>query len=76
MSSLVIDTGVESHPQISIDSMNFQGESITFRWIGGPYAGDCSEPFTLSLAEHGDMTVQEVVDAITAEMLSKLQQEE
>lgn len=72
MASLVIDTGVETHPQISIDSMDFAKGHIGFHWIGSQYAGDCSEEFTLTLADHGELTVNQVVDAITAQMIGTL----
>jgi hypothetical protein len=72
MASLVIDTGVATHPQISIDTLDLRNGVIGFRWVGGVYTGDCAEPFVLSIAEHGDKTVAEVVASITAEMVSKL----
>jgi len=72
MASLVIDTGVATHPQISVDQLDLKNGRINFRWIGGVYAGDCSEVFPISLAEHGEMTVNEVVAAVTAYMISTL----
>ncbi len=72
MASLVIDTGVESHPQISIDNLDLKGGMITFRWLGGPHQGDCAEQFALTLAEHGEMTVSQIVTAISAQMVAKL----
>jgi len=72
MASLVIDTGVETHPQISIDALDLKNGRIGFHWIGGPYSGDCSEEFVLSVAEHGDMTVSEVIAEITTNMVAKL----
>ena len=72
MASLVIDTGIESHPQISVDQVDLKGGRITFRWIGGPYAGDCSEEFPITLEDHGDLTLNQMVQAISADMVSKL----
>lgn len=72
MASLIIETGIESHPQISIDAIDLKGEQVTFRWVDGPYSGDCSEPFTVSLAEHGDMTVSELAEAVSAHMVGLL----
>ena len=74
MASLIIDTGVQSHPQIAVDTADFQNGLITFRWIGGPYGGDCAEPFLISLADHGELTINEVVSQIGAYLLSKLSQ--
>lgn len=72
MASLIIPTGAETHPEIAVDSADFAGGQIIFRWIGGPYAGDCAEPFPISLAEHGELTLNQMVAAITAHMVSKL----
>lgn len=72
MASLVLDTGIPSHPQISIDSMDFARGQICFHWIEGPYSGDCVDQFALTLADHGEMTVNEVVAAISAQMISQI----
>jgi hypothetical protein len=72
MASLIIDTGVETHPQISVDTADFRNGLITFRWIGGPYSGDCAEPFLISLADHGELTINEVVTQIGVYLLSRL----
>lgn len=72
MASLVIDTGVESHPQISIDTIDLAREQIGFKFLGGPYGGDCMEPFTITLEDHGDMTMNELAAAIAADMVAKL----
>jgi hypothetical protein len=74
MASLIIDTGVESHPQIQIDSINLKNGTVEFKWIGGPYPGDCSEVFPISVSEHGSYTVDQVVSAITAHMVATLPQ--
>jgi hypothetical protein len=72
MASLIVNTGVESHPQISIDAIDMKGEQITFRWIDGVYNGDCSEPFTITLADHGEMTLNAVAAAVAAHMVGLL----
>ena len=72
MASLVITTGVETHPEISIDGMDFKNGLVNFRWIGGPYSGDCSEVFVLSVADHGALTVSEVIALISSEMISRI----
>ena len=72
MASLVIDTGVESHPQISIDALDLKSGLIIFHWVGGPHGGDCAEQFELTLEDHGEMTVNEMVEAITTAMIAKL----
>jgi hypothetical protein len=75
MASLIIDTGVESHPQISVDTADFRNGLITFRWVGGPYTGDCAEPFLISLADHGELTLNQMVTAISAALVAKLNAE-
>lgn len=72
MASLIIETGSNTHPTISIDAIDLASEAVTFHWIGGPYAGDCSEPFTVSLADHGTMTLNELAQAVAAHMISLL----
>jgi hypothetical protein len=75
MASLIIDTGVETHPQISVDTADFRNGLITFRWVGGPYTGDCAEPFVISLADHGELTLNQMVTAISAALVAKLNAE-
>jgi hypothetical protein len=75
MASLIIDTGVESHPQISVDTADFRNGLITFRWVGGPYTGDCAEPFLISLADHGELTLNQMVTAISAALVANLNAE-
>ena len=72
MASLIINTGVESHPQIAVDTADFRNGLITFRWIGGPYSGDCAEPFPISLADHGGMTLNQMVTAVSAALIANL----
>lgn len=72
MASLTFETGVESHPEIAIDSIDLKRELINFRWVGGPHSGECAETFTVTLADHGEMTVNQMVAAIAAEMTSRL----
>lgn len=72
MASLTFQTGVESHPEIAIDSIDLQRELINFRWIGGPHGGECAEVFTITLTDHGAMTINDMVAAISAEMVSRL----
>ena len=73
MASLIVDTGVESHPQISIDGIDLKSEQITFRWLNSAYSGDCSEPFTITLADHGTMTMNELAAAVAAHMVGLLE---
>jgi hypothetical protein len=72
MASLIVNTGVESHPQISIDAIDMKSEQITFRWLNSAYSGDCSEPFTITLADHGTMTLNAVAAAVAAHMVGLL----
>lgn len=73
MASLVIDTGVDTHPQISVDGVDFKNGLVNFRWVGAPYSGDCAEPFVISLADHGNLTLNQMVSVISAEMTALLQ---
>jgi hypothetical protein len=72
MASLIIPTGVESHPQISLDQIDLKGGNIVFHWVNGPYGGDCAEPFVLTLAEHGELTINQVAQSIASAMVAKL----
>lgn len=72
MASLVFATGVPSHPQISIDQLDLENGRIVYRWLGGPYAGACADEFVLSIEDHGDKTVAEVVQEIIGAMIAKL----
>jgi hypothetical protein len=72
MASLIINTGIETHPQISVDTVDFRNGLITFRWVGGPYTGDCAEPFLISLADHGELTLNQMVTAISAAMIANI----
>jgi len=73
MASLIINTGSETHSQISVDAADFKNGQIIFRWVGGPYSGDCAEPFVISLADHGEMTINQVVSAIAASLIASLE---
>lgn len=75
MASIVFETGVESHPTISIDNINLIAGRIDFRWIGAGHNGDCSEQFPISTAEHGELTINEMVALFTAYMIAKIEGE-
>jgi len=72
MAALVFDTGVPSHPQIKIKQLDLEAGQVTYQWIGGPYNGDCSEVFVISIAVHGTKTVAEVVQELVAQLIAKL----
>lgn len=72
MASLIVNTGSATHPQIAITQIDLERDQITFRWLDGPYSGDCSESFSVSLSEHGDMTLNEVAAMVAGHMLSLL----
>lgn len=74
MASLIIDTGVTTHPKIEITGVDFEKELVNFRWIGGVYSGDCSESFVISIADHGALTLTQIIEALSAEMISRLPQ--
>lgn len=75
MASIVFETGVESHPTISIDNINLIAGRIDFRWIGAGHRGDCSERFEISTAEHGELTINEMVALFTDYMIEKIEGE-
>lgn len=72
MASLIINTGVPSHPQISIDEIDLQNGRLVFHWIGGPHSGACAEDFPISFEDHGALTINQVAAAIAAAMIAKL----
>ena len=74
MAALVFETGVATHPQISIKSLDLENGMVVFNWVGGPYAGDCAESFVISVTEHGAMTVSEVIALIVSQMVARLPQ--
>ena len=74
MAALVFETGVATHPQISIKSLDLENGTVVFNWLGGPYGGDCAESFEISVSEHGEMTVSDVIALIVAQMIAGLPQ--
>jgi hypothetical protein len=72
MTALKIQTNIETHPEIEITGMDFEKSLVNFRWIGGTYAGDCSETFVLSVAEHGEMTLTQIIQALSQQMIALL----
>jgi hypothetical protein len=52
--------------------MDFEKSLVNFRWIGGAYTGDCSETFVLSVAEHGEMTLAQIIQALSQQMIALL----
>ena len=74
MAALVFETGVTTHPQISIKSLDLENGTVVFNWLGGPYSGDCAESFEISTETHGTMTINEVIALIVAQMIAGLPQ--
>jgi len=72
MAALKIQTNVASHPEIEITGMDFEQSLVNFRWVDGAYAGDCSETFVLSIAEHGEMTLTQIIEALSQQMIALL----
>jgi hypothetical protein len=72
MASLKFATGVESHPEIEVTGVDFAKEMVHFRWVGGVYAGDCSQEFVISTAEHGELTLNQIIQALSAQMIATL----
>ena len=74
MAALVFETGVATHPQISITNLALVNGTVIFNWLGGPYGGDCAESFEISVSEHGEMTVSDVIALIVSQMVARLPQ--
>jgi hypothetical protein len=72
MASLKFKTGVESHPEIEVTGVDLTGEMVNFRWVGGVYAGDCSKEFVISTTEHGEMTLNQIIAMLSAQMVATL----
>jgi hypothetical protein len=72
MASLRFATRVESHPEIEVTGIDFANEMVNFRWIGGVYTGDCSEKFVISTAQHGMLTLNQIIAMLSAQMIEKL----
>ena len=73
MASYVFETGVPSHPKISIDNLDLQNGAVDFKWLDSVHTGDCREYFNINLADHGDLTVNQMVGMFADAMIAKLQ---
>lgn len=62
MQGLIVNLNSETHTQAEVTGADFVNDLLHFRWVGGPYNGDCSIPFTWTL----DTTSANVVSAIEA----------
>lgn len=59
---LIVDLNSQTHPQAEVTGADFVNDTLNFRWIGGPYNGDCSIPFVWTV----DTTASDVIAAIEA----------
>lgn len=57
---LIVDLGSVTHPRAEVQGADLSNSMLPFRWIGGPYNGDCAIPFTFTL----ETTAQDIVAAI------------
>lgn len=47
---LIVPTGVATHPQAEITGQDMDNDLMQFRWINGPYSGDCATDFEFTTA--------------------------
>jgi hypothetical protein len=45
---LIFSTGATKHPQAEITGHDMDNNMLQFRWVGGPYTGDCAVPFVFT----------------------------
>jgi hypothetical protein len=45
---LIFDTGSATHPQAEITGQDMDSDLLQFRWINGPYSGDCAINFVFT----------------------------
>jgi hypothetical protein len=62
MTGLIVDLNSDTHPQAEVTGADFVNNLLHFRWVGGPYSGDCSIDFEWSITT----TSADVVSAIDA----------
>ncbi|OFE11368.1 hypothetical protein PHACT_12485 [Pseudohongiella acticola] len=58
----IIDLESETHPQAEITDIDFMVNLINFKWIDGPYPGDCAVNYEFTT----DTTPAELTGAILA----------
>jgi len=45
---LIFSTGSATHPQAEITGQDMDSDLLQFRWINGPYSGDCAINFVFT----------------------------
>ena len=45
---LIVKTGSATHPQAEITGQDMDNDLLQFRWINGPYSGDCAISFVFT----------------------------
>jgi hypothetical protein len=45
---LIVDTGSATHPQAEVTGQDMDNNLLQFRWLNGPYAGDCAINFVFT----------------------------
>lgn len=45
---LIFSTGSATHPQAEITGQDMDSDLLQFRWINGPYGGDCAISFVFT----------------------------
>ena len=61
-SGLIFDTGSATHPQAEITGQDMDSDLLQFRWINGPYSGDCAINFVFTTST----TASDLQSAIVA----------
>ena len=61
-SGLIFDTGSATHPQAEITGQDMDSDLLQFRWINGPYSGDCAVSFVFTTST----TASDLQSAIVA----------
>jgi hypothetical protein len=45
---LIVDTGSATHPQAEVTGQDMDNNLLQFRWVNGPYGGDCAINFVFT----------------------------
>ena len=65
---MIIELESKTHPKAEILSIDIQKKALIFRWIDGPYGGDCSTPLDVAaiaaIAELVSPSVTAVIDVV------------
>ena len=59
---LIFNTGSSTHPQAEVTGQDMDNNLLQFRWVNGPYAGDCA----INLVLTTETTAADLESAIIA----------